>query len=201
MALLVSSCGGASSEGDAETTDSTVVENEVIETVVMDMAVDTATTVINWNNLSGDEIDHMGTVAALSGSVQITATGDEYEITAGSLVVDMNSISEGSEKLVGHLKAEDFFNVNAFATTEFTFDRHEDGIVYGMANIIGKELPIEAPVTVTVDGDNATLEVSQFELDFTALEMPFFVTEMAEAPEEERHNPIIQFTATVNAMK
>ena len=201
MAFLVSSCGGASSEGEETTTDSTLVETEVIETVVMDMTIDTATTVVNWNNLSEGEVDHVGTVGALSGSIQITATGDEYEITAGSLVVDMNSISEGSEKLEGHLMAEDFFNVNVFATTEFTFDRHENGVVYGSVTIIGKEMPIEAPVEVSIEGDNATIEVGQFDLDFTALDMPFFVNEAAEEVETDRHNPTIQFSATVKAVK
>ena len=201
VTLLVSSCGGSGTEGEEHSADTTVVENEVVEPVVTDFTVDTATTIVNWNNLNGEEVDHAGTVATLQGSIQVTTTGEESVITGGDLVIDMNSISEGSEKLEGHLKAEDFFDVNNYATTEFMFDRHEEGMVYGTVSIIGKEMPIEAPVEVMMDGDNVTLEVGQFELDFTALEMPFFVTEMEEAPEEERHNPLIQFSATVKGMK
>lgn len=201
IALVVSSCGGAATEGEEITVDSATVENEVVEPVVTDMTIDTAKTVINWNNLEDGELDHIGTISALNGSVQITTTGDQHEITNASLVIDMNSISEESEKFVGHLKADDFFDVNNFATTTFEFDRHENGMVYGKAIIIGKELPVEAPVEVNVEGDNATINVGQFELDFTALEMPFFVEEAKEAKEEERHSPIIQFSATIAAVK
>ncbi len=201
VALMMSACGGASAEGEETTSDSTATENEVVEPVVMEFTIDTAETIINWNNLDGDTPDHKGTVSAANGKLQITATGDMYQITDGNLVVDMNSISEGSEKLEGHLMSEDFFDVNQYATTEFMFDRHEDGMIYGTAMIIGKETPIAAPVEVMVDGEMAMIEVGQFEVDFAALGMPFFTREMEEAPEEERHNSNIQFSASVKAMK
>ena len=196
--FFFASCGGGEADGETTDTDSTAVEEVVeAEPVVTNYIVDTANTVINWNNFSEGEVDHQGTVKALNGTIEVTTTGDVVEITNAALTVDMNSISEGSEKLEGHLMAPDFFDVNNFATTEFAFDRHEEGMIYGTVTIIGKEMGIEVPATVNMDGDNVNVEIGDFQLDFTALEMPFFVTEAAEAPEEERHDPNIGFSATV----
>lgn len=195
--FLFASCGGAENSEETTTTDSTAVE--VIETVMTSYTIDTATTVINWMNYNGEEVDHQGTVGALSGSFDVSVTGEETVITAANLVVDMNSISEGSEKLEGHLKTEDFFNVNTFATTAFAFDRHENGMIYGTATIIGKPVAVEAPVEVVVENGSATVNVGEFKIDFAQLEMKFFVDEKAnpKVKPEEVHNSMIGFSATV----
>jgi polyisoprenoid-binding protein YceI len=196
MSFFFVSCGGSN---DTETTtenDSTQVE--VIESVVMNYSVDTANTVITWSSFEGTEVDHQGTVKALSGTAEITTTGDVQEITGASLIIDMNSINEESEKLVGHLKNEDFFNVNNYATTEFKFDRHEDGMIYGNLIIVGKELPVEAPATVVTEGNTVSVNVGDFKLDFSKLEMPFYIEDV-KAPVEEQHDPMIGFSAVIKA--
>ncbi|WP_066756552.1 YceI family protein [Crocinitomix algicola] len=194
MPFFFASCGGAESE-EGTTTDSTVVE-EQIETVVTSYTIDTAATVVNWTTYGAEGIDHQGTIGALSGTAEISTTGEESQITGASLVIDMTSINEESEKLVGHLMAPDFFDVNTYATSEFSFDRHEAGVVYGSVSIIGKSLPVEAPVTVSEENGSLNVQVGEFKLDFSSLEMPFYVAE-ADKPEEEKHNPVIGFTATV----
>jgi polyisoprenoid-binding protein YceI len=198
--FFFASCGGAESDGDTTSTDSTAVETEEVEVIVMNYNVDTANSIINWTSFEAGETGHQGTVKALSGAFEITTTGDEKQVTAASLEIDMNSIEEPSEKLVGHLKNEDFFDVNTYAKSSFTFDRHEDGMIYGTAKIVDKELPVEAPVTISESETGATVEVGAFKLDFTSLEMPFFVKE-ADAPEEEKHDPNIEFSATIVGTK
>lgn len=193
--FLVASCGGAENEGDGTTVDSTVV---VIDTVVTGYMVDTATTVINWMSYDGEEVSHQGTVAALSGAFEVTVIGDTATITGGDLVVNMSSISEGDEKLEGHLSSPDFFDVMQFPTTSFAFDRHENGMIYGTAKIIGKEVAIEAPVELTVSEGTAVVAVGEFTVDFAALEMLFFETEKTTAKPEELHSTLIGFSATVN---
>lgn len=198
MAFLFAACGGA--ESTAETTDADSTATETVEVaaepVVSSYNVDVAGTVINWNNFNGEEVDHAGTVNATGGTFEVTTTGDVMEITGASLTVDMASISEGSEKLEGHLMSPDFFDVATFATTEFVFDRHEGGMIYGSVSIIGKEVAVEAPATVSTDGDGATVEVGEFKLDFSTLEMPFFIEDV-KAPAEEQHDPNIGFSATI----
>lgn len=195
MAFFFVSCGGGASTDGTNENDSTQVE--VIETIVNTYVIDTENTLITWTSFDGTEIDHQGTVKTLSGMAEVTSTGDVHTITGANLIVDMNSISEESEKLVGHLKNEDFFDVNKFATTEFKFNRHEDGVIYGTLMLIGKELPIEAPATVVVDGDVVTVTVGDFKVDFSTVEMPYYIKD-AKAPIEEQHDPKIGFSASVS---
>lgn len=199
MPLFFASCGGAETDADSTDADSTVVIEEVI-VIEASYSVDVAESVINWNNFDGDEVGHTGTVSVLNGAMDITTTDGVSQITSASLTVDMNTIVEGSEKLVGHLMSPDFFDANTFATTEFTFDRHENDMIYGTASIVGKEVAIEAPATVTADGNNATVEVGEFKIDFAPLDMPFFIADV-EAPVEEQHDPMIAFSATIVGTK
>jgi len=194
--LLFAACGGSEAETEVTDADSTVVETEEVEVTVTNYSVDTASSIVNWMAFNAGEIDHQGTVKALDGSFEITKTGEDMEVTAASLNIDLNSINEESEKLVGHLMSADFFDVNQFATASFSFDRHEDGMVYGTATIIDKELPVEAPVTISASEEEVTIEVGEFKLDFSALEMPFYVEDV-KAPEEEQHDPNIGFTSTI----
>jgi polyisoprenoid-binding protein YceI len=197
LAFLFTACGGAETTPEVTDTDTTVA---VVEPVVMNFVVDTASTVVNWGNFSEGELDHQGTVSALNGTAEVTMTGDDAVITGASLVIDMNSISEGSEKLEGHLMSPDFFALETYPTASFNFDRHENGTIYGTVNVIGKELAIEAPAEVVVEGENLTVTIGAFQADFSALEMPFFVKEKAEKPVEEHHNASIQFSGTVKAI-
>lgn len=192
MPLFLVSCGGGEAEAEAPATDSTVVE-----TVVSNYTVDSATTVINWNNFNADTVSHMGTAKVLSGSIDISATGDSIVLTGGSLEVNMNSITGGDPMLDGHLKAVDFFDVNQFATSTFTFEKYEGGMVYGKVSIIGKDVPVEAPITITQTEQACTIEVGSFTIDFAQLMMPFFEKEKVKAPKEGPHDTKIAFTATI----
>lgn len=195
--FFLTSCGGTEADADATSADSTAVE--IIETVVSSYTIDTATTVINWMNYDGEEIGHQGTVAALSGAFEVSVTGEDAMITNANLVVDMNSISEGDERLEGHLKSEAFFDVNKFASTSFAFDRHENGMLYGTVSIIGKEVAVEAPAEVLIMDGTAEITIGEFSIDFAQLEMKYFVEEKAnpKVKPEEIHGTNIGFSATV----
>tara|TARA_B110000046_G_C12987660_1_gene396394 strand:- start:302 stop:961 length:660 start_codon:yes stop_codon:yes gene_type:complete len=199
MPLFFTSCGGVEADADTTDADSTVVNKEV-EVIEGTYAVDIAASIINWNNFDSTEVDHSGTVNVLNGSMDITTTNGVGVITAANLTVDMNTMSEGSEKLEGHLMSPDFLDVNKFATTTFSFDRHENDMIYGTATIVGKDVAVEAPATVTLDGDNAIVEVGGFKIDFAALEMPYFVADV-EMPAEEQHDPMIGFSAIIVGTK
>ena len=189
-AFMMASCGGAeeTTEETTGSTDSTV--EEVIEAVTYE--VDTEASVINWFNMNGEEKDHFGSVKVLSGS--FTTEGDL--ITDATLSADMNTLSSddemGGEKLTGHLMAPDFFDVNQFASAEFTFDRHEEGTVYGTLNAAGQQFPVEASATVT----EGTVEIGEFKVDMSTL--PFFTMEKEmEADVTKHHDAMIGFSATV----
>lgn len=190
-ALMLASCGGAE-EATEETTDEVAEDStvEVVEAVTYE--IDTEGSVINWFNMNGEEKDHFGTVKVLSGS--FTTEGDV--ITDASLSADMNTITSddemGGEKLAGHLMAPDFFDVNQFASADFTFDRHEEGTVYGSLNAGGQEFAVEAAATVA----EGSVEIGEFKVDMSTL--PFFVMEKEkEADESKHHDAMIGFSASI----
>ncbi len=185
-AFILASCGGAEGGEESTNSDSTVTVEE--EVMVMSYSVDTAETIINWYNTLSGEKDHEGTVKASGGYFAI----ENDVVREGSLTIDMMTIVESQgAKLQGHLTTPDFFDVGNFATAEFTFDRHEEGIIYGTVNVIGMELAVEA--VTSVDGN--VLNVSDFIIDLSQL--PFFLAEVAEKPAEEQHDANVGITATI----
>jgi len=85
--------------------------------------INTSKSTISWvgKKVTGQ---HSGTVNFKEG----TLTWKSGKLTGGNLTVDMNSITvtdlkagEGKEKLEGHLKADDFFGTDKFATATIVF--------------------------------------------------------------------------------
>ncbi len=197
FSMVLMSCGGE--ESTEETTDETT--EEVVEEVAgpVEYTIDVENTSVAWIGYELNEeegVHQAGTVKASSGSV--TVEGDL--ITNASMMIDMNSIMSdmGSEKLDGHLKNEDFFDVNNFASVEFSFDRHEEGVVYGSISVLGTDMAVEAPAELITDETGLTINVSEFRLDMSNL--PFFIADL-EMPAEEQHNPSVGFTATIKGTK
>lgn len=108
--------------------------------------------------------EHNGTVELNKGNLIF----DGKKLTGGLIEVDLTSIKnldvadEGyRNKLVGHLKSDDFFNVEKYptATLKITKATPKGGNQYdltGDLTIRGKTAPVTFPATVTLDGNNAT---------------------------------------------
>jgi polyisoprenoid-binding protein YceI len=189
-ALMLASCGGA--EETTEETGEVVDSVEVVEAVTYE--IDTTASVINWINYAGEEKNHWGTVKVLSGTY--TVEGDL--ITAASLSANMNTITSddemGGEKLAGHLVSPDFFDVNKYASAEFTFNKHEEGMVHGTLNAAGLEFAVEAPVTLT----EGVVTVGEFKVDMSAL--GFFTMEKEKEKDQAKwHDANIGFSANIVA--
>lgn len=96
--------------------------------------VDPAKSSLTWTGkkLTGG---HNGTIALQSGTLLF----DGKKLSGGNFAINMATIkdSEGSDKLEGHLKADDFFGVDKFPTSTFVIKK----ITAGSGN------------TVTVTGD------------------------------------------------
>ena len=86
--------------------------------------VDVTSSNIVWNGykVTGS---HTGNVKVKSGKLTI----DGGKLTGGSFEIDMNSITNtdmsggGADKLVGHLKSDDFFGVATYPTAKFVISR------------------------------------------------------------------------------
>jgi polyisoprenoid-binding protein YceI len=111
-------------------------------TVAQEVQFNAAKSVLKW---TGKKVtgEHWGYVKLKSAS--ITLKGDK--ITAGKFIIDMNSITdedleagEWHDKLLGHLKSDDFFSVAKFA--EATLE------ITGTSEVKGNELAITAKLTI-----------------------------------------------------
>ena len=83
--------------------------------------------------------EHTGNVKLKNGSLQFA----DGKLSGGSFEVDMNSITcndmqgEYGDKLVGHLKSDDFFGVDKYPTAKFTITRTIPQDTKGNYKIIG----------------------------------------------------------------
>jgi len=127
-------------------------------------AIDAASSTMNWSG--GKKIGqstHTGTIGISNGSLQV----ENGSISAGSFTVDMTSLAvtdqtpdEYKVKLVGHLKSDEFFNVEQFPNASFTLtkvgpstDSTATHIISGNLTIrdVTKEITIPANVNITED--------------------------------------------------
>jgi len=87
---------------------------------------------------------HFGSVKFKNASVKMK--GDD--ITGGEFVVDMNTISatdlkgEWKDKLDGHIKNSDFFDVKKFPTAKLVVNKVDKKKIHGNLTIKGKTNPI-----------------------------------------------------------
>ncbi|GAB5560530.1 MAG: YceI family protein [Synoicihabitans sp.] len=98
---------------------------------------------------------HTGLLSPQSSSIKISDAGVVEHL---EVVLDMNSINvtdmdEGRmrDRLTGHLKNEDFFDVSSHPTARFTMKRHEAGHLKGELEIRGNRMDFSIPVKVSGD--------------------------------------------------
>jgi len=116
--------------------------------------VDVTKSTITWvgKKVAGS---HNGTIALKSGSLDVNGK----HVTGGTFVMDMTAIkdADGSDKLEGHLKADDFFGSAKFPTSTFVITKVTGSgasvTVSGNLTIKGITKPLSFPATVAVNAD------------------------------------------------
>jgi polyisoprenoid-binding protein YceI len=125
--------------------------------------VDTKASTLTWlgKKVTGQ---HTGTIGISSGEL----IGEGKSIKEGSFEIDVNSLTvtditdkDSNAKLVGHLKADDFFGASKFPKATFVISSispksGNDYTVKGKLTIKGKTNDIEFPATITNDGKKVT---------------------------------------------
>ncbi len=114
---------------------------------------------------------HDGGFKTFEGTVSMTdgtPEGSSVEVT-----IDMNSMWSDAEKLTGHLKSPDFFNVEAFPTasfksTEITTSTEGGYTLTGNLDLHGvtKQISFPANIEIGEHGFSATAEFSINRMDF-----------------------------------
>jgi len=141
--------------------------------------VDPAKSNVAWD---GKKVtgEHNGTIKVSNGAVQV----DKNKVIGGTIEMDMNSIvnldikdQEYNQKLIGHLKSEDFFSVEKHprATFKITNVTPIKGAKTGEPNynvggnltIKGITNPITFPAQITVNGNSVAAKSEAVTLDRT----------------------------------
>jgi len=141
--------------------------------------VDTAKTKVIW---TGTKVTgkHTGNITIASGTVKY----DGKVITGGTIEFDMTSITctdltekEWSDKLVGHLKADDFFGVEKFPTSKFVitkvvaktgdnYDVTGNLTIKGITNEITFPAVIKASETAIITVAKITVNRTKFDIKY-----------------------------------
>lgn len=129
---------------------------------VITYKADPAKSSLTWmgRKLTGS---HNGTITLQSGNLDF----DGKKLTGGKFVIDMTSIkdADGSDRLENHLKADDFFGVDKFATAAFVIRKVTDAgtntvNVTGDLTIKGITNPVTFPAKITWNADGSVTAVA-----------------------------------------
>ena len=116
---------------------------------------------------------HTGTINIKSGSLEF----DNGNLTGGNIVIDMNTIvctdlsGGGANKLVGHLKSDDFFGVENHPTAELNItkvDMNKDAGTYEITadiTIKGKTKSISFPASIGTAEASSTVTIDRTDFD------------------------------------
>lgn len=134
--------------------------------------------VLNWTGSKALGDSHQGTINVSDGKLAIA----EGAIQAGDFVIDMASITntdmaagKGKEKLEGHLKNADFFDVGQFPTGKFKIISVKPAAaggdathnVKGNLTLKGVEKSITIPANVAVGGGKVSVVTPSFTINRT----------------------------------
>ena len=117
---------------------------------------------------------HAGGFKTVSGTAKVDGT----DLTTLKLdaTIDVNSIFSDDEKLTGHLKSPDFFDVKNHPKAMFKVTKVEKAekgyTLTGELTMLGKTKPVVMPSTLSVAGDALTLK-SDFKINRTDWGMTF----------------------------
>lgn len=146
--------------------------------------VDTAESRIEWigRKVTGR---HNGTIAIQEGTLRVA----DGRVVGGRFIIDMTSINvedlEGAykEKLMNHLRSDDFFSVKAYPVAVFDVkkveaagDDEETGathIVTGDLTIKGLTHPVTFPATIDVERDTVAASADEVPVDRTLYDIRY----------------------------
>ena len=157
-AIFLTSCV-SNPEGDkAQTTDATEVSAAATEGNTL--VIDSASSEVKWHGkkVSGE---HYGEVDITTGTLTVSQEG---KLIGGNFAIDLNSIDvqdmeagEFRDKLTGHLKSDDFFDVANHPAATFEITEVKEGAT-------GNDQTISGNLTIRGITKNITFEAKTTEL-------------------------------------
>lgn len=172
IGVLLSACG---SKSTGEKTEASAAK-EVAVAEGKSLVVDVTASTIAWKGFKPAG-SHHGVISIKSGELVV----EGEELKSGSFIIDMNSIDvqdlaagQGKEKLEGHLKSADFFDVEKYPEATFTITGVDvlNGSEYThriSGNLALKEAVknISFDAKISQEGDVYTANTATFTIDRT----------------------------------
>ncbi len=141
--------------------------------------VDTDKSKIEW---TGKKVtgQHTGAIKLASGEIAVNGKVP----ASGKFTINMNSMTctdlqgGGAEKLLGHLKSDDFFGTEKYPTSTFTATKITPAgankvNVTGNLTIKGKTAAITFPATYTLAGSTLTVVAPEVKVDRTVYDIRY----------------------------
>lgn len=166
--LILSACVNNPEGEKAETSEAT---ETVATTEGKSLNIDTAASEVRWH---GKKVtgEHYGVVDIKSGSLLVT---DEGKIAGGNFVIDMNSIDvqdmeagEFRDKLSGHLRSPDFFDVENHSEAAFEITEVKEGATANDLTVSGNLTirGVTKNITFNAKASELSAESAKIEADF-----------------------------------
>ncbi len=175
FSLLVA-CGGP--EGTEVDSTEAMEETSTTEMVqATQFVVDPAASNVTWEGAKKIGGSHTGTIPVTQGQLMVA----EGRLVGGKFSMDIRNIqntdlgeADGRDKLVGHLKSADFFDVEKYPMAEFVITNVQpqangtDGITHnitGNLTLKGQSRSVTLPAIVSMDGNQFKASTPPFTID------------------------------------
>ncbi len=206
-ALFFASCG--SPEGSEATVTDATTPVETAEATGYN--VNTEASQLTWKGSKITGASHEGTLKLSSGTLK----AEGGNLVGGNFTIDMTSIdntdlkgTDGYEKLLGHLKSDDFFSVETYPTATFeitgvTAKAGEAGATHeisGNLTIKGITKNLTFPATVNTNGDDLEAK-AEFFFDRSLYDVKFGSTSFFEDLGDKAINNEISIKVDLKASK
>ena len=181
-----------------------VVKEEVkVEEATMVNNVDLTTSVMTWKGTKPTG-SHDGTVAFKSGGMVV----EDNVLKSGEFVIDMNTIknldmegSDGAGKIVKHLKAPDFFDVEVYPTSKFVITSvlEVEGRLAVTGNLTIKDVTknITIPATVSTTDGKTTFKSEVFNIDRADFNVKYGSKRWIEGLKDKFIDDLVEMSFTV----
>ncbi len=204
VAIALTSCKG---EKKVETKEEVKVEEKVTNPI-NSYNVNVSESTITWKGDKKIGDAHNGTINIEKGLFDV----ENGTVKAGEFVINMNTITnsdleagKGKEKLEGHLKAADFFDVEKFPTAKFVVASSEikDGKLHITGNLTIKDVTksITVPASLSENGNDISLKSDKFMVDRTDFGVKYGSGKFFDNLKDRAINDLIEFSFDLKARK
>ena len=165
--------------------------------------IDLTNSGVKWVATKITDKTHEGTVNLSEGGLQLT----EGVITGGKFTIDMTSIAVTDltggmkGKLEGHLKNEDFFNVDKFKTANITIVGVDGDNVKANLTIKGITNEVSFPVKVVLDDNGGMTATADMEIDRTKFDVRYGSDSFFDNLGDKAIDDVIKFSVSLKGTK